>query len=284
MAVYNGENFVARAIEGLLAQTYSDFELVISDNASQDRTEQICRAYAARDPRIVYHRQEKNFGAAPNHNFVFHATSGEYFMWHAHDDLCAPTLLERCVEVLDRDPAVVLCFARCQFIDDRGQVLQDYPYALRTSSKNRRERFLDAISADHINTEIAGMMRRSVLRQTPLIDSYVGSDCVLIAELALHGPFFQIPEPLFFHGEHEGRSTKKHRGLHERLVWFDTRLSGKIVLPTWRLLFEGWLSVWRALGWPNPLLTYDLLRVARWRHKRLSADLVNAAKQLLQTR
>ncbi len=117
LPVYNGENFIKDALDSILAQTFEDFELIISDNASTDGTQQICRQYTSKDQRIRYIRNDGNIGASKNFNQVFELSSGEYFKWIAHDDLCAPEFLERCVEVLDQDPSIVLCFARPKAID-----------------------------------------------------------------------------------------------------------------------------------------------------------------------
>src|SRR3546814_4612052 len=107
MPVYNGERYVASAIESLLAQDFEDFELIISDNGSTDRTEEICREFASRDPRIRYVREEENQGASWNFNRVFELARGEYFRWACHDDACEPTHLSRCVELLDESPPSV---------------------------------------------------------------------------------------------------------------------------------------------------------------------------------
>jgi len=104
MPVYNCERYVAEAIESHLRQTYTDFELVITDNASTDRSEEICRAYASRDPRIKYHRNPENLGAGGNFRRCFELAQGDYFRWTPSDDVVGPELLELCVEVLDRDP------------------------------------------------------------------------------------------------------------------------------------------------------------------------------------
>src|SRR5579872_4758271 len=106
--VFNGEAFVAETLKSLLNQTFTDFEIVISDNASTDGTGQICQTYAARDPRIHYYRSDVNRGAAWNHNRVFELAKGEYFKWNSADDLCAPEFLARCVASLDDDPAAVM--------------------------------------------------------------------------------------------------------------------------------------------------------------------------------
>ena len=89
--VYNGERYLAAALDSLLGQTFRDLEVVICDNASTDRTAELCAAYAARDARVRYHRNPTNLGAAPNFNRTFELSRGEYFKWAAHDDVCAPT-------------------------------------------------------------------------------------------------------------------------------------------------------------------------------------------------
>lgn len=86
MPVFNGEKFVREALDSLMGQTFTDFELIISDNASTDATEPICRSYACHDSRIRYIRQPVNLGALPNFQFVLNKASGEYFMWAACDD------------------------------------------------------------------------------------------------------------------------------------------------------------------------------------------------------
>jgi glycosyltransferase involved in cell wall biosynthesis len=104
MPVYNREPYIPAVLDSVLSQTYRDFELLISDNASTDRTEAIGREYAARDSRIRYVRNATNLGLAGNYNSVFRLAVGEYFRWVAGDDLCAPESLAACVEVLDRAP------------------------------------------------------------------------------------------------------------------------------------------------------------------------------------
>src|SRR5215510_10355296 len=110
LAVYNGEEFLDEAIRSILAQTLTNFELIISDNASTDRTSEICQKYVRIDPRIRYHRNEANIGGANNENQTFRMARGKYFRWAAHDDVLAPTLLARCVEVLEERPDAVLCY------------------------------------------------------------------------------------------------------------------------------------------------------------------------------
>src|SRR5260370_42328257 len=105
MPGYNGAKYVRRSVQSVLAQDYEDFELLISDNASTDETESICRELAERDGRIRYFRNERNVGASQNFNKVFRLASGTFFKWAAPDDGCHPTMLLRRVAVLERSPA-----------------------------------------------------------------------------------------------------------------------------------------------------------------------------------
>src|SRR6185295_20414870 len=93
LPVFNGEQLLRQAVDSLLAQTFSDFELVISDNGSTDGTEAICREYAARDSRIRYLREPENRGGSWNFSRLPPLARGEYFRWSCHDDICEPTHL-----------------------------------------------------------------------------------------------------------------------------------------------------------------------------------------------
>lgn len=94
LPVYNGENYLREALDSLLGQTFRDFELIISDNASTDATREIILQYQQRDSRIRYIRQESNIGASKNFLFVLAVSETELFMWASHDDIWAPNWLE----------------------------------------------------------------------------------------------------------------------------------------------------------------------------------------------
>ena len=114
--VYNGENYLEKAIQSFLTQTFQDFEIIITDNCSTDRTQEICQKYVTLDPRVHYFRNETNLGCTGNFNRVFQYAKGKYFKWAPHDDLYEPTFLEKCVEPLERAPGVVLCYTRTTVI------------------------------------------------------------------------------------------------------------------------------------------------------------------------
>jgi glycosyltransferase involved in cell wall biosynthesis len=218
LPVFNGENFLVEALESLLTQTFTDFELIISDNASTDRTQEICRTYASRDARIRYIRQPVNLGGAPNQNFLVTQARAPLFKWAAHDDLYGPELLQRCVEILDREPHVVLCHADMAIIDAQGAVVEIYDYTMPTDSPRPSERFRALLHTDGGDDEY-GVMRTEVLRSVRPIDSYYQPGRPLVAEIALHGPFRQARELMYFRRDHPDRGdrTPSMSGLSAKL-------------------------------------------------------------------
>jgi glycosyltransferase involved in cell wall biosynthesis len=275
MPVYNGEEFLGETLDSLLAQTFEDFELIISDNGSTDGTQGICKEYSERDPRIRYFRVARNMGAAWNYNRVVELATGGYFKWAAHDDLCAPTYLEQCVDVLDNDASVVLCFPDDQDIDKEGRPIdarRDTHVAgdHRATSPKASQRLRNLARYDHDCEEVFGLIRLNVLRKTRLIQSYTDSDRTLLGELGLYGKFHQVPEPLFFHRHHVGSSCRANPidgGWHERARWFDPGLSSKVMFSQWRQLYEYSKAIMRA-----PLDVVEKARCffwigARYRHR-----------------
>lgn len=109
MPVYNGDKYIREALDSLLAQSFTDFELVISDNASTDDTQAICEEYARSDVRIRYVRQSENKGAFANFKFVLDEAIGEHFMWAAADDFWSPNWIEELSRLIVKQ-GVVLAF------------------------------------------------------------------------------------------------------------------------------------------------------------------------------
>lgn len=250
LPVYNGSNFLAETLDAILAQTFADFELIITDNASTDETPAICRVYAARDPRIAYHRTETNAGAAANYNWAFALARGEYFKWSAHDDLMEPSFLACCVEALDRQPEVVLAFTRATAIDDNGDEIKQYPSKQMPPHSDPRSRFRTWVLDPHPVVAVFGLMRREVLAQTRLIGKYAGSDRPLLSELALLGEFYEVPEFLFKYRIHAAQSWGGQKSAHAQQAWYDPARLGQISFPQWRLMAEHVGSIQRS---PLPL-------------------------------
>ena len=239
LPIYNGENFLGDAVESLLAQTFTDFELVLVDNASTDGTAAMCERFVARDKRVRYHRNPQNIGGAPNFNLAFQlADRAPYFKWAAHDDRHLPDFLAECVKVLDADPDVVVCHAESEFIDETGRVVKSYnPELNEVGSPRASTRFRNLVLSEHWAFDVFGLMRRSVLAETPLHGSYVGSDRVMLAELGLRGRFHRVPRVLFQSRDYGGRSIRA-QDIRARGGWFNPKLEGKIILPHCRYFFE----------------------------------------------
>jgi glycosyltransferase involved in cell wall biosynthesis len=207
LPVYNGERYLRESLDALLAQTLTDFELVISDNASTDATADICRTYAARDSRIRYVRQPVNVGAAPNHNLLVPLATARYFKWASHDDLYAAELLEKCVAVLEDEPAVVLAHAWDAVIDDAGRVLRSVPYELATDDPDPAVRLRSLLRTPGGN-DFYGVIRTDVLRRVGPHRGYYNADRTFMAGLVVRGPFRQVPEVLYHRRDHPGRASR----------------------------------------------------------------------------
>lgn len=281
LPVYNGERFLRFALDALINQTYQDFELIICDNASTDSTRMICQDYAARDSRIRYYRNHTNIGAAANFNRAFELSHGEYFKWAASDDVISPDFLEKCIAVLDRDPSIVLCYSKADRIDSSGEIDGNYDFEMRVSDPSPVVRFSDLILVNHFCIAIFGVMRRSVLAQTPLIGKFVGSDRTLLAELGLRGRLYEIPEYLFHRRDHTQTSGQMFR-VHDRLAWFDPNKRGQINLVYWKVGKEYLYAVGRVpLNGSEKLHGYKT--VLRWfirRRRSLLQDLKHAVYQI----
>ena len=273
LPIYNGEKFLKETMEALLGQTHTDFELLISDNASTDGTEELCRFYEELDERVSYYRLDENTGASENHNRLVRMASGEYFKWSAHDDICDPSFLERCVEVLDSDPEVVLAYSRVKAIDEDGDILFEYDAKPNLKSTEPHERLFESICVSHAQSPVFGLMRRRMLLGTKLLQSFSSSDRVLVGEITLHGKIYEIPEFLFLYRLHQDQSWQMYSNRFSREAWFDPTREGRITLPHWRILQEHFLSVLR-----SPLNPYEKARcmpvLAIWirRHWRYLAN------------
>lgn len=198
MPVYNGADFLPDALDALLAQTYGDIELIISDNASTDATPMICAEYASRDRRIRYIRNPENIGGARNLARVLNLATHSLFMWAAHDDRWHPSYIELCVAELTRRENAVLCGTTTVFMSRTGELL--YPYFdenLDTTGRDKIGRIGSVLQEMKRNCLFYGIYRRAEIDRLP-IQTYYGFDHVLVAQAATLGEFIQCPEQYFY--------------------------------------------------------------------------------------
>lgn len=285
LPVYNGEKYVREAIESVLAQTFKDFELIISDNASTDQTEKICQEYAAKDPRVHYYRNAKNLGAAKNFNRVFELSSGEYFKWLAADDCLKPRFISDCIKVLEANPDVVLVCSKTTNYDENTEQTYLVEGDLNLSSPKISARFSGVLwRCLPANRAIWGLMRRRVLEQTHLIRSFIGADDCLLIEMAMKGKFVQLPEALYHMNSCHSNAFHILKYLHGRegiaeTRWYDPENKARIVMPYWRRLWEYLLLVLRgdASFGEKIFMVMDLFYFSgRTRYRRLVSEIIHA--------
>ncbi len=147
MPVYNGAEFIGQAIRSILDQSFSDIELIICDNASDDATGEICREISASDNRVRYYASPRNIGVTDNYNKAFGYARGEYFKWASCNDYCAKDLIERCVDVLDRRPDAVLSYSKTRLFDTKISDAKDYEDNLDLQEQDPVLRFEHLIMA-----------------------------------------------------------------------------------------------------------------------------------------
>ena len=236
LPVYNGSKYIGEAIESILAQTYGDFELIISDNASTDDTEEVCRSY--NDNRIRYYRSDKNRGAAWNYNRTESMANGEYFKWAAHDDKLSPDFLSKCIPHLDRNDDVVLVYTNSIIIDKEGNITGHFDQSLDASSHDPWFRFKNLILKQHPCLSFFGLIRRKALLGTARHGNYNSADRVFLAHMSLKGKLVQIPEYLFYWRKHPEQSIRMVKDRYAYALWFDPANAGKKVYPNLRLIKE----------------------------------------------
>jgi len=272
LPVYNGERYLEEAIDSVLEQTYEDFELVLLDNASTDRTPEICRAYAARDNRVRYHRNEQNIGHTGNVNRAVRLARGRYYRQHHDDDVLVPQCVERCVEVLENRPAVVLCHTETKVVDEQGvprEVKRPMDFHIDDPTPQERfDKFLQqCYPTSGLLNVVFGLVRREVLLSAPSQGAYPHADAALYGGLTLWGKFYVVDECLFRRRDHPARSMRAFEDDADLLQWLDPNSAHhQLPMLRWWALRDLLAAIWWA-----PLSARERLQclnVARSRYLR----------------
>ncbi len=256
LPVYNGEKYLRQALDSLQAQTFSDFELIISDNASSDSTPSICREYAARDERIRYMAQPKNIGAGPNHNLLPLLARGRYFKWASHDDLYHPELLRLCMAQFEEHPEAILVHCWDARIDIDGNRSAPTPYTLDSSNPSPSAR-MRSLLRDQGGDDFYGVIRTDVLLRRGPHGSHFNADRNFVVGLALYGPFRTVPQVLYYRRERPDRLTRST--IRERASGLDPRRANRLRHPNVRLYAE------YLIDYPRAIQQAPLSARERWR-------------------
>jgi len=229
MPVYNGGECIRKALDSLLTQTFTDFELIISDNASTDETEAICREYMKKDSRIRYVRQVENRGAGANFQFVLDEAQCEYFMWAAHDDIRSPNFLSVNLDFLCRNPDFVASISPVRFEGGEFDEIRMGDSGL-TGEVSQRIILCFRGRRFHANGRFYSLMRRDDIKNCCSNEYFLGTDNAIMLRLASKGKFNRSSEGWVVLGT-KGMSSGKNSIRMFRRSWLDFfiplhRLSG----------------------------------------------------------
>lgn len=217
LPVFNGASTLKRQLDSIFTQTYSNFKLFLSDNASNDDTAAICQSYQS-DPRFEYHRNIENLGIGTNFNRgIYCGLAAEYLIYASHNDYWEPTYLQKCVTALDDHPEASLAYSFCRLVKDGKATLYQDNFTLTGLSP--AERFLTVMKCLDLCTPFYGLMRVTQLLENEiyLYAGSAGNDNLFLTALAFSGPFIQLEEPLFTREMpvHAYRSIPERRTIHE---------------------------------------------------------------------
>ena len=255
LPVYNGEDFLKYALDSLLSQTFRDFELIISDNASTDNTPKICQEYVLRDKRIRYIRQNNNMGALWNFNFVLKQSNKEYFIWVSSDDKLHPEFLEKNIDILEKNKNVV-----CSIGDVIYSDVVNYEFKSNNETKKTfRQRYVKSTYGTYESkvrtylkffqaSMIYGLYRRDKLQKSITINKiFLAFDLSIILNVLKYGDFHVIDENLLH------RYNKGSHSIIGTLRKYDISLINIIFLE---FPFTFWCL--KNLGFKNFVKNFDL--------------------------
>lgn len=273
---YNSERYIAQAIESLLAQTYGNFKLIISDNASTDSTAAICQRYASTDSRVQYTRNPVNIGLTRNFNRVFGLSDTKYFKWATADDFSGPDMLADTVDVLESDERIALCYPRTVLVDAEGKETNRYVDKLNLMQDSPVERFMTLVSEIALVNHHLGLLRSDAIRRTRLWGKHVGADIGFLAELSLYGKFAEVPKFQFFRRFHaDSSSWLRGNKAHEAKRYHAPR--NRIPFNTWRFHGAYLRAVLR-----SPLPFADKSKLSRFLFRKLYWDSRPLGKELIR--
>lgn len=185
MPVYNGDKTINEVLNCIVKQTFCDFELIISDNSSTDKTKIICQKYASEDSRIRYVRQSENIGGAKNFAYVLDEARAKYFMWAASDDVRSVDFLEKNYCFLETNLDYVASTCRTRFEDGQFNSVQMGDASLIGNAPNRMQKYLNYW---HANGRFYSLMRTDILKRNPYLkQDFLGSDWAVMLDVILHG-------------------------------------------------------------------------------------------------
>ena len=241
VATYNGEHLLDELLEILLSSSYTNIEIVIVDDFSNDGTQKVCEKWKAIDSRIRYFRNEKNIGIFPTYQRLYNLSFGKYVMWNDQDDLHDPSFITKAVKILESDESLVLCHSLTEVSVEGLRVHQTSIKSL-VGAKGLKSRYWNLLRT-FSDITIYGLIKRDALIETQLWQERLGSCNLLLFELILAGSFQQIEEVLFYY---EGKGVKGRPSTGDELARSVVRKSNQnVFLPSLRILIAQVKGIWR---------------------------------------
>lgn len=271
MPIYNGEKYLAQALDSLLEQEYRNFELIVSNNASTDGTESICRQYATRDQRIRYYRNRENVGALANFGMVLNRAMGDYFMWSACDDLWMPGFISATLQQLERYPAAIVAMSAIKKVSE-GHTESNVIRFSGRNDPNHMSQYQLAMSlaaGRPYHLYVYGLYRTEFLRKSiQYFRPIAGGDRLFVCHAALVAPFRYVDEVLHVRQVRSDHIRDRYKKEQLGRVWRDTFAKEKMVLAAGSILFgSSLIPLRRKLLIPFVVLRFALHTLAmrlRW--------------------
>ncbi len=284
MPAYNSAAHIEFALRSLIAQTYPNIEIIVSDNASTDDTQQIVEALAQQDQRIRYIRQAINIGANPNYTFVARQARGEYIKWASSNDWYAPTFIERCLDALRAKPDAVVAVPRTRLFESDVSDSRDYDGDIEVADDTPSQRWMNLITHLKLNNAMNGLIRAAALRRTRLVDSYYGADLVMMGHLMLQGKLIRVDERLYYRRMERTVSTSLQDADAVRRHHYPTMSSHALFQNT--KCRVGWLRVALFAQMPfveRRIVLMDVLRRTYWQRNAILDDIRDACAYLFRS-
>lgn len=271
---YNGGPRIRRALNSLLAQSYKNFEIIISDNASEDNTQEVCQEYAEKDPRIKYFRRSRNVGPLENFEVVFKKAVGEYFMWAADDDWWSPDFIRILKDGLDSDESYGVAMSSLKLVYEDGESFGEVIFSGRNDLK--KYSYGSVFNATVVKKPathffIYGLFRMGVLKKLlwQPIPAVFGPDKILICEAALFTRFYSVPDILWIRTVRR-KETPQQYGPDYAVALTDKKAHMKHV----------WTAVTRLFSSPNIPLARKALFLPSWAIVLMWAEKKHILKEL----
>ena len=214
LPIYNSEKFIHKKLDSLLGQTFTDFEIIISDNASTDLTSKICEEYAKKDKRLHYFQQNENIGVWRNYDFVLQKAKYEYFLWSAVDDIMLPQFLEETIKILESDEKIACCISKIRLFGKTTDELEiksndsmlkkkikkikkEFGY-LNTfpASGSYEKRVKEYIKNLRHNQIFYGVFRTNQIKQAYVTDSFLWKEGCIMLNILKFGELFVVDKVL----------------------------------------------------------------------------------------